>query len=125
MSELQTIETDLENDFEAVKTAVEGSKVGQVLKGAYNAAIAELAKIGPQAIETAVESIGVAALGGLTSTGTTEGAIAAGIAAAPAAFKAAEATVSTTTTHTLVSAVVQGLAPASSSSGNSSASGAA
>jgi hypothetical protein len=31
----------------------------------YNAAIFELAQIGPQAIETDVEPIGVAALGGL------------------------------------------------------------
>jgi hypothetical protein len=109
MSEWTTIRDDIEAPFEKVITFIEGSTLGQQLEGDVKAALAELESISETDLKAAVTTIGVAALGGL-STGGTAGAIAAGIAAAPAAFEAAGKDISNKTTSTLVTSVVNSLA---------------
>jgi hypothetical protein len=69
----------------------------------YHAVVAELETVGVKQLETAVETIGVAALGGMA--GGVESAIAAGIAAAPAAFEAAGKAVSTATIQVLTTGI--------------------
>jgi hypothetical protein len=104
-----TIRNDIEAPFEKLITFIEGTTLGQQLEGDVKAALAELESISETDLKAAVTTIGVAALGGL-STGGTAGAIAAGIAAAPAAFEAAGKDISTKTTSTLVTSVVNSLA---------------
>src|ERR1700678_4825640 len=94
MSEWTTIRNDIETPFEKAITFVEGTTLGQQLEADVKAALAELESISETDLKAAVTTIGVAALGGL-STGGTAGAIAAGIAAAPAAFEAAGKDIST------------------------------
>jgi hypothetical protein len=111
MSTWTTIRNDIEAPFEKVITFVEGTTLGQQLEADVKAALAELESISETDLKAVVTTIGVAALGGL-STGGTEGAILAGIAAAPAAFEAAGKDISTKTTNTLVTSVVNSLAAA-------------
>jgi hypothetical protein len=108
MSTWTTIRDDIEAPVEKLITFVEGSSLGQQLEGDVKAALAELETISETDLKAAVTTIGVAALGGL-STGGTAGAIAAGIAAAPAAFEAAGKDISTKTTSTLVTSIVNSL----------------
>lgn len=109
MSAWTTIRDDVEDPIKKVITFIEGTTLGQQLEADVKAALAELESISEIDLKAAVTTIGVAALGGLT-TGGTEGAIMAGIAAAPAAFAAAGKDISTKTTATLVTSVVNSLA---------------
>ena len=115
MSEWTVIRNDVEAIPEEVVTFIEGSTLAQQFEADMKAALAELESISETDLKTAVTSIGVAALSGL-STGGTTGAIAAGIAAAPAAFEAASKDISVKTTSTLVTSIVNSLAVATPAS---------
>jgi len=105
-----TIRNDIEAPFEKAIVFIEGTTLGAQLEADVKAALAELESISEADLKTAVTSIGVAALTGL-STGGTAGAIEAGIAAAPAAFEAAGKDISNKTTNTLVTSIVNSLTP--------------
>lgn len=109
MSTWTTIRDGIEAPFEKAFTFIEGTTLSQQLEADVKAALSEFESISETDLKTAVTTIGVAALGGL-STGGTAGAIAAGIAAAPAAFEAAGKDISSQTTNTLVTSVVNSLA---------------
>ena len=98
----------LVKEFDAAITFIEGTTLAQQLEADMKAALAELESVSETDLKTAVTTIGVAALTGL-STGGTAGAIAAGIAAAPAAFEAAGKDISNKTTATLVTSIVNSL----------------
>ena len=100
MSIFTTIETDADTLWDDLK----GSKAAALVDNVYNAVVAELETVGTTQLETAVETIGVAAIGGLS--GGAEAAIAAGVAAAVPAFEAAGKTLSAQTINVLASSVV-------------------
>ena len=110
-----TLRDDIEAPFEKLITFIEGTTLGAQLEADVKAGLAELESISEADLKTAVTAIGVAALGGL-STGGTTGPIAAGIAAAPAAFEAAGKDISQKTTSTLVTSVVNSLSAAPAAS---------
>lgn len=101
MSFLSTLEADVKD----IETWLSGNPIGKAIEADFRAAVAELESVAVADLENIVKTIGIAALGGLASGGTS-GAIAAGIAAAGPAFKAAQADITTKTVNTLVSTVV-------------------
>lgn len=118
-----TVRNDLEMPFEELYNLgekaillVKGSSLYGQLKDDVEAAWAELESISAEDLEGAVKTIGVAALSGLSTTGSTAGAIAAGIAAAGPAFLAVEADVSKKTTTTLVTSIVNSVSAAQTAS---------